>query len=82
MHIALKMIMDSDDDSRVSNERKVLRIEQSVESTIPPIGLGLTFLEAKTLLAAIPKEVVALEAEQIVTHAGHCMDHDGITLAA
>ena len=74
MCIVLKLIIESDDDSRVVNEREILRIERSVESTMAPIGLGLTLLEAKTMLAAAQKEVVALQAEQIVTQASHCTD--------
>ena len=74
MRIVLKISIESNDDARVLHEREILCIERGTESTIAQIGLGLTFLKAKTTLAETQKEVVAIQAEQIVTQASHCTD--------
>lgn len=73
MRVVMKMVIESDD-ARVLIERELLRFDRGTDSVPAQTGLGLTMLEAKAAIAAVQKEFVAAQAEQIVMRAMVCPD--------
>ena len=73
MRIVIKMAIELDD-GYVAPEKEVLRMDRGADSAIAKAGLGLTMLEAKATLAAVQKEIVAAQAEQIVMQSKACPD--------
>ena len=73
MHIVIRIAVETDD-GRAVKETEVIRLDRGTASTLAEGGLGLTMPQAKTALAAMQKELVAAQAEQIVMPALVCQD--------
>jgi hypothetical protein len=71
MHIVIRIAVETDD-GRAVKETEVIRLDRGTASTLAEGGLGLTMPQAKAALAAMQKELIAAQAEQIVMPALVC----------
>jgi hypothetical protein len=75
MHIVIRIAAETDDGRAMKEtETEVIRLDRGTASTLAEGGLGLTMPRAKAALAAMQKELVAAQAEQIVMPALLCQD--------